>query len=235
MGTGWKSSPKNTDDPIVIDEIIRSKRRTVQLSISPDGRLIVRAPYRMSLKWIHQFVEDNRAWIEKHRKRALERRKIALPSVFREGECIYFLGKTYELRSWDGDGFHLGNGMMLFPKELMGESLTCLEGWYRKRAREYISERLKAYSARTGIGYRAFRITSARRRWGSCSSKDSLNFTWRLIRAAPEAVDYVIVHELCHVVHKNHSKNFWLLVESIMPDYRVQRQWLKENQFLLDG
>lgn len=235
MDTGWKSYPKNTDERIVVDELIRSKRRTLQLSISPKGRLIVRAPLRMPMKRIRQFVEDNREWIEKHRQRATETKKKALPEEFREGGCVYFLGKPLKLQSWDGKSFCRLEDRLLFPRQLLGKPIANLEQWYRIRAREYIFERLKHYSARTGIGYSAFRITSARRRWGSCSAKDSLNFTWRLIRADPRAIDYVVVHELCHVVHKNHSRNFWKLVESFMPDYREQRQWLKENQFLLDG
>lgn len=235
MDTGWRSYPKNADNGIVIDQLIRSKRKTLQLAISPEGKLIVRAPLRLSMKQILQFAEEHRDWIEKNRSRVLEQRKNALATEFREGGRAYYLGQACRLKSWDGKDFYLQGDKMLFPKALMDKPIDPLERWYRQRAREYINERLKYYSARTGIDFRSFGITSARKRWGSCSSKNSLNFAWRLIQAAPRAIDYVVVHELCHVIHKNHSRDFWKLVESIMPEYREQREWLREHQFLLDG
>lgn len=235
MDTGWRSYPKNADNGIIIDQLIRSKRKTLQLTISPEGKLIVRAPLRLSMKQILQFAEEHRDWIEKNRSRVLEQRKNALATEFREGGRAYYLGQACLLKSWDGNDFCLQDDKLLFPETLLGKPVDPMERWYRQRAREYINERLKYYSARTGIDFRSFGITSARKRWGSCSSKNSLNFAWRLIRAAPKAIDYVVVHELCHVIHKNHSRDFWKLVESIMPEYREQREWLREHQFLLDG
>ena len=71
-------------------------------------------------------------------------------------------------------------------------------------------------------------ITGAMKRWGSCSSKGNLNFAWRLVMAPIDIIDYVVVHELSHIVHRNHSKRFWEQVETIFPDYKIKRKWLKE-------
>lgn len=234
MDTGWKSYP-NDEGRLVIDKLIRSKRKTVQISVSREGKLIVRAPLRLPMKHILRFVSDKREWIEKNRSLAYERMSKTPSRNFQNGEVIYYLGTPYQLiRSQRETRIAFQDDKFIFPESFMDDPHNHLKHWYIEKAREYIKQRLNAYADMTGIRFRSLRITSARRRWGSCSSKDSLNFTWRLIQAQPKAIDYVIVHELCHVVFKNHSRAFWNLVEQIMPEYLEQRKWLKDNQYLLD-
>lgn len=104
-----------------------------------------------------------------------------------------------------------------------------LEERYRSAAKEYIPKRVAYYQTYVGAGYEKITIRDQKTRWGSCSSKGTLSFNWRLMLAPPTVLDYVVVHELCHLIHMNHSKAFWLAVEEIMPDYREHRNWLKEN------
>jgi len=101
--------------------------------------------------------------------------------------------------------------------------------WYRQNVRQILHERVKLYSQQYGFQYQSIRITSARSRWGSCSASGSLNFSWRLIMAPLGVVDYVVIHELVHTVVHNHSKRFWKKVESILPDYKERRKWLRKN------
>jgi predicted metal-dependent hydrolase len=101
--------------------------------------------------------------------------------------------------------------------------------WYKARALEFISERAALHAARFGLVHQGIRITSARTRWGSCSPEGRLNFTWRLILAPPEVVDYVVLHELAHLKVKNHSKRFWNKLQSMMPDYKSHVAWLRQN------
>jgi len=101
--------------------------------------------------------------------------------------------------------------------------------WYRKQARNVLTERVEFFARKHGFKIGKIRVSSARTRWGSCSSKDTLSFTWRLVMAPLEVIDYVVVHELCHLKEMNHSKAFWTRVERILPDYKVHRKWLKEN------
>ncbi len=103
------------------------------------------------------------------------------------------------------------------------------ERWYREQARLIINERVEFHARQNGFQYSRVGITSARTRWGSCSAKGALNFSWRLIQAPMEAVDYVVIHELVHTQIHNHSKNFWKRLEESMPDYRERRKWLKHN------
>lgn len=115
------------------------------------------------------------------------------------------------------------------PSSLSSVQKTALELRYFEAAREYIPKRVAYYNAMTGGSYNKITIRSQKTRWGSCSSKGTLSFNWRLMLAPPAILDYVVVHELCHLTHMNHSAEFWNLVESVFPNYRAARKWLKEH------
>lgn len=104
-----------------------------------------------------------------------------------------------------------------------------LEAIYREAAREYFPKRVSYFAYVLNVSYGKITIRDQKTRWGSCSSKGNLSFNWRLILAPPNVLDYVVVHELCHRKEMNHSPRFWALVESVMPDYKEHRKWLKEN------
>ena len=100
---------------------------------------------------------------------------------------------------------------------------------YREEAREKIEKRVAYYHPLTGGNYISITIRDQKSRWGSCSSRGTLSFNYRLLFAPPAVLDYVVVHELCHLTHMDHSKNFWDKVASVMPDYKTHRQWLKDH------
>lgn len=104
-----------------------------------------------------------------------------------------------------------------------------LEKRYRDAAKDYIPKRVEYYHPFTGGNYQKITIRDPKTRWGSCSSNGTLSFSFRLMLAPPRVLDYVVVHELCHLTHMNHSKEFWNMVENILPDYKEHRKWLKEN------
>lgn len=107
--------------------------------------------------------------------------------------------------------------------------LENLEKRYRNAARQRLEERVAFYHDRTGGIYTSVTVRDQKTRWGSCSSRGTLSFNYRLIFAPPQVLDYVVVHELCHLTHMNHSKDFWNKVASVMPEYKVYRLWLKEH------
>ena len=108
-----------------------------------------------------------------------------------------------------------------------------LEKRYRSLARECITRRTSYDAAQLGVTYSSIRIAEQKTRWGSCSSRGTLSFHWRLILAPPAVMDYVVVHEVCHLIHMDHSPDFWAEVESLMPDYKVYKTWLKKNGLVL--
>lgn len=107
--------------------------------------------------------------------------------------------------------------------------LQALEKRYRSAARIQFEQRCAYFRALTGGSFTSITIRDQKTRWGSCSSRGTLSFNYRLVFAPPAVLDYVAVHELCHLTHMNHSKEFWNLVGSVMPDYRAHRRWLKDH------
>lgn len=117
---------------------------------------------------------------------------------------------------------------------LTPEQKSALDARYRQAAREYIPRRVEHYLPMTGGRYERITIRAQKTRWGSCSARGTLSFNWKLMLAPPDVLDYVVVHELCHLTHMNHSREFWEAVERVMPDYRTRRRWLKEHGSELD-
>lgn len=205
---------------ITIDRLIRSKRRTLVLQIKPDGSLVVRAPMRYDISRINSFVTQKTKWIitkqsEMKQRFILRQEMLGKQEKSRE-EGILFLGEKQKINF----------------KNPQNKSEIIL--WYKHEALRYIAPRLDVFAKFIGGKYRKIKITSARRRWGSCSSQGNINFSWRLIMAPKEIVDYVIAHEVAHLLHKNHSQRFWNCVAKMIPDYKNHNLWLRKNGFLLD-
>ena len=215
---------------IKIDRLIRSKRKTIALIVQPDGSLIVRAPLKASSQSIQDFVAKNVRWIEKKQAQA----RAALPpspKKYLAGEVFEFLGNFYplEIVKSQKKNLVLEDGRFRLAESAREQADLVFARWYGEQARRILGERVESYARQYGFQYRKFGITSARTRWGSCSATGSLNFSWRLIQAPMEAVDYVVVHELVHTVFHDHSKKFWTRVGQILPDYREHRKWLRNN------
>ncbi len=215
--------------PIEINQIVRSKRKTLALIVKPDGSLIVRAPLRASEKSIREFVESNVRWIEKKQAEALAFLPPA-PKQYIPGELFMYLGNAYSLEIIKNQKKPLlFDGKFKLAESARGKGGLAFEHWYRAQAKQILAERVDFYANQYGLQYKKIGITSARTRWGSCGVNGSLNFSWRLILAPLEVVDYVVVHELVHTVFHNHSQRFWKRVEKIMPDYKERRKWLRKD------
>jgi predicted metal-dependent hydrolase len=216
--------------PVEIDQLIRSKRKTIALIVRPDGSLLVRAPQRASNKSIQEFVAKNTGWIEKTRGR-VKAADLPSPKQYLPGERFEYLGNAYplEVAADQKKSLLLEEGAFKIAGPVQDRAALLFERWYREQARQVLNERVDNYARLHGFQYSRIGITAARTRWGSCSASGSLNFSWRLILAPLEVVDYVVVHELVHTVIHDHSKKFWQKVELTMPDYRERRKWLRKN------
>jgi len=220
---------------IPIDKLVRSRRKTVAILIERDGQLTVRAPLRLPTARIQEFVESHFDWITKTRARL---RAASPPPAKRyaEGETFLYLGKAYPLilvpahrpaLTFDGAAFRLATSSLPRAAEVF-------ELWYKQQARQFLTGRVQALAGKHAFRYQKIRISSARTRWGSCSSRGTLSFTYRLVMAPEDVVDYVVMHELVHTRVRNHSKTFWNKVAELMPNYKVRLAWLKKNgKFLM--
>lgn len=214
---------------IQIDKLTRSKRKTIALIIARDGSLNVRAPTRAPLHLIDQFIQQKADWITRTRAR-LKSAPQTPTKLYQDGEKFLYLGSSFALKlvTQQRASLHLDAEFTL-RHSAQNKAEAIFTRWYKDRAYEIISERVKQYAHQYGFTPKQVKINSAKTRWGSCSHAGSLNFTWRLVMAPLDVIDYVVIHELAHLRVKNHSPKFWKVVEEIYPDYKKYRKWLREN------
>ena len=174
-------------------EVIRSKRKTLEIEIRPDMRVVVRAPEKIPQNEIIKFVEEKQNWIKKH-----------LVQMYFKAEENKKQKKEPALTNAD-------------IEKLCQKALSV------------IPDKVKYYAEIMGVTYGRITIRNQKTRWGSCSSKGNLNFNCLLMLMPDKVLDYVVVHELCHLKQMNHSKKFWKEVERYMPDYPNYKKWLNEN------
>ena len=215
-------------------KLIRTKRKTVGIEITNQLELVIRAPYHLSVSEIEEIIKRKTGWINKTREKLKKYNRTIYKKSFNIGESFYLKGTKLKLYSIiiGEKKIELKDNRIILSKMPSDDPRTLFINWYKGLAKDFIAERLKVYSKLTGLYPSSIRITSANKRWGSCSGKNSINFSYNLIMAPVEIIDYVIVHELIHIEEKNHSKKFWQKVEKVIPDYKARRKWLKENGHL---
>ena len=212
--------------------IIRSRRRTIALIITPDEKLVVRAPLRASDRTIHRIVDNKKEWIRKKLDQYRQYNQRNPKKQYVPGELFWFLGKKYPLQISPTESHtFLKDGILFLPEKYGASAEKHLYAWYHKQARSIVEERVRTLALQHGFTYRSVRVSKAIQRWGSCGPTNTLNFSWKLVMAPPEIIDYVVIHELCHTKIKNHSAKYWELVRQILPDYSIHRKWLRENRF----
>ncbi len=215
---------------IPIDRLVRSRRKTIALVVEKDASLTVRAPLQMHETAIRAFVEQHTDWITRNQQRA-QRFSPPPPKKFIDGETFLYLGHAYPLEIVDKQRPSLTfdlSSFRLARSALPGAGEAFIR-WYKGQAQAVIQERAPKMAALYHFSYTKVRISSARTRWGSCSSSGTLSFTWRLIMAPTAIIDYVILHELVHTRIRNHSRIFWAKVGELLPEYKQHVCWLKQN------
>jgi predicted metal-dependent hydrolase len=199
----------------------RSDRaRRVRVVVEPTGVVEVVLPRRAAQREAAAAVAELRPWIERRltESQALRERLAA------RGDGLPYLGELLRPRREPGrTRAHRRGDVLLFGDRVQ------IERWYRRMARIEVEPRLDEAVAALGVSYRSVRIANQRTRWGSCSTNGAMSFNWRLLLAPPEILDYVVWHEACHLVHMDHSRAFWSLLERHRPDYRVARRWLRDH------
>jgi hypothetical protein len=216
--------------------IIKSARRSFSIEIDQGGKVILRAPNRSSQKDINQLLEEKSNWIEKKVIEMKNRKREKVKKHFIDGETFDLLGKKYTLRVLENYEYALSytGEELIMNKNAVKHGELLIENWYRNQAKFYITNRAIEISKSLKIPINRVSINGAKTRWGSCSIRKNLNFTWRLVMAPKQVVDYVIVHEIAHIIEMNHSDRFWGIVRKILPNYLIYKTWLKENGHLLE-
>jgi len=216
-------------------KLTRAKRKTISIYVRPDATVEVKAPFFVTEKKINAFVQEKEAWILEHLEQV--RRHNAQKSAFSVGygQKILLRGQEYPITGEKSNRVHFDGQSIYMPEGLTGEEIKkAIILLYRKYAESYLKERVAYYAGLVGVTPAAVSITSAKTRWGSCSSTARINFSWRLIQAPDSAIDYVVVHELAHLKEHNHSAKFWAEVVKIIPDYKCKKEKLKQLQSRLN-
>ncbi len=212
-------------------KLIRSQRKSITIRITEEGTVEVRAPLRIRVSYLEQVLSTKENWVlETLAKRQSQNEEKKDFSV-EYGKLYWFRGKEYPLFPNHKNAVYFDYTAFYIPGRLeLQARKQVLILLYKDLAKQYLLSRVSLYSKQMGLIPSAVKINSAKTRWGSCSSKKSINFSWRLILAEDEVIDYVVVHELAHLKEMNHSQRFWSLVESVFPDYERRKQGLESLQ-----
>ncbi len=216
------------------DLIVRSYRKTLCLSISKNGELIVRAPKKLDMQYIMNFVKEKEKWIIKKQKEMRENtnknNNIINYNIF------LYLGREYKKIEMDGvKKVEISKNNIIFPKHIeKKEMLICAQNFYINATKDLLKDRVKYFSELMNLSYTSVSIMNNKTRWGSCSSKGELKFNLRISMLPCKMIDYIIIHELAHLIEFNHSKKFYKIIACIMPKWESVRKDLKNYDYLLN-
>lgn len=223
-------------------KIIRRNRKTISIKITDKAEVIVTSPFYVSEETIDIIVKKKEKWIMNRIKRLSKCEYSYKDRSFNDGEKFLYLGRYLELKIFNARddrcitkiqnnkiqvyiNFHILN-----KEEVIKESIL---NFYKDKAKDMLKERTAFYSGLIGVIPKRIFIKAQKTIWGSCSCRGNINYNYRLIMAPINIIDYIVVHELCHILHMNHSKDYWNTVKNVMPDYKDRREWLKINGWML--
>jgi predicted metal-dependent hydrolase len=213
------------------NKIIRSKRKTLSLTINENAELIIRAPKRLSIEKIQDFINEKENWINR-KKRLIENQ---IKDVTSNHNKLLYLGNLFPINVEQNASKELFfTGEEFIANSIEPDSLSLsIKKWYKNKFKEIALPRVAYFANKHNLMVNQVRIKNQKTMWGSCSSKNNINLNYLLLMAPMGVIDYVIVHELVHTIHRNHSNDFWDSVESIMPEFQEHKRWLKKNGYKL--
>lgn len=217
-----------------------NRRRTADIVVERDGQVLVRLPERFPDVFADKLISQKRYWVLKSLAewRAMNSRRVR--REFRSGEGFLYLGSSYRLAlvSSQEEPLLLKDGRFFLKRSILREGLeaaqSAFQTFYMEKGQERIARRAVYYAPKVGVEVDRIIVKDLGYRWASCSSKASMRFHWKCMMAPPRIIDYILVHELCHLHQRDHTQAFWNEVDKVMPDFRERRAWLKENGAGLD-
>lgn len=221
--------------------LIYRKRKTMSIEVETTGEVTVIAPVGTSTDDVIEKVKSRAGWIvsKQYESKFINDTKIEREAV--SGESYMYLGRNYSLdirvdEDTDNISVKLFQGKFVVNTYTKDEDLIkkAMENWYREKTLARVKERVSYYSSYFNDKVTTIKVKEQKKRWASCTSKNELLFNWRCVMAPVFVLDYIVVHEMCHMEYKNHSKDFWNRVCAVMPDYEVRRAWLRNNGIKMD-
>lgn len=214
-----------------------NRRQGLTITVERDRSVVVLAPESASDETIRRMVDSKRQWI--YEKVGHSQKYHALPHApgkeLVNGESALYLGRQYRIQIVESNSVEIAfTQQFMVPASRANRQAGAMREWYIARAREKILPRVQHHARTLGVEFRRAKIVDNRYRWGSCTVQDNVNINWRLIKAPMFVIDYVIVHELAHLIESNHTPRFWNIVRAQLPAMEKARTWLSENGQILE-
>ena len=222
-------------------DIVRTSRRTADIVIERDGRVMVRAPKGVEEQRIRDIVQDRRLWIYKNLAEWRDLNATRVLREYRNGEGFLYLGRSYRLLlvADQEDALLLKNGRFCLRRDLVDKdgipaAQAAFRDYYIRQGLERVTRRVQYFAPKVGVKPGRLDVRELGHRWASCSPKGNLAFHWKCMMAPPTIIDYIVVHELCHFHYLDHTDAFWNEVDKVMPDFAERKNWLKVNGAAMD-
>ncbi|MDD3775290.1 MAG: SprT family zinc-dependent metalloprotease [Sulfurovaceae bacterium] len=210
------------------NHIINPKLKNIYLSFNANGELVIKSP-KVPIERIEKLIISKSSWIEKARQRIMQKKG---QINFQENKSIYYLGDPYMFEHnindsktvlvFDGESFVLH--YRVYDEAVFGRKI---DRFYLERAKEFVPPLVDLWANKMQLNPTAIKFRKTKSQWGSCNSKNVLSFNTMMMKLPQNIIEYIIVHELCHIVHKHHKKSFWEMVGRFMPNYKQARMELK--------
>ena len=207
----------------------RSKRKTASIYIERDGRVSAFVPENLTNKQVEHLIESKRKWIYRNLAEWNDLNAARVQREFVNGEGFLYLGRSYRLKLAENQDRPL----------LLKDGYFCLlsgsaanitfREFYREKGKQRVPERVAYYQDRMGVQPKTVKIIDLKNRWASCSSGGNVNFHWKCMMASATVLDYIVVHELAHLIYPNHTAAFWNEVDKVIPDFQERKEWLRVN------
>lgn len=230
------------EEKIIEFEVVYRKRKTLSIQIDLESNIKVIAPIGVTDNKIKDIVKSKDKWINKKLIEIQNMKRGLVERNFEDGDILLYLGEKYSLRIHIDKSLRSKYKIELTTNEIQvyvskyNKDLikNILKLWYKQKTEEKAKERIKFYQRFFDEVPTKIKAKEQKRRWASCTSKRGILLNWRCIMASPDVFDYIIVHEMCHMKYMNHSKDFWDLVENIIPDYKLRKDYLRENSMKME-
>lgn len=212
-----------------------SNRKTLNITVERDRQVVVHAPANLSEDKIREIVSSKKDWIMGKLMHVQKYPVVVSAKEFVSGEALMYLGKNYQLLVVNADieGIELDKQFKISKKN-QAIANELFKQWYKKQAIEKIKPLAIEYAKNLGVQFNECRISEMKYRWGSCTPKNNINFSWRIIKAPMFVIRYIVVHELIHLIESNHTPTFWNILSIQVPDYQKAKDWLKTYGYLLE-
>lgn len=212
-----------------------SRRKTIAIAIGRNNEVVIRSPENIPHEDLLQIADRKSLWVHQKLQNKLSYPQHTHPRAFVDGEGFYYFGRSYRLRIVQAQPnsklpkIRLHGSWFELRHDALKNAEQHFRQWYEENALPWLERHVEFYSKRIGVKPNKIQIRQLGNRWASCSKTGNINFNWQVLRFPPSIIDYVIAHELAHMIQPSHDKSFWQILERAMPDYAKRKKWLDEN------